>query len=130
MSAPKYAREIPQRYRLEAAKCKQCQKILFPPRLICPACKSRQFDKMILKPEGKVLSYTVIRVAPSQFVDQAPYALAIIELDDGVRIMAQVADCDLEKLAIDMRVAIEFRKIYDEGESGIICYGYKAVPQV
>jgi uncharacterized OB-fold protein len=130
MSAPKYAREIPQRYRLEAAKCKQCQKILFPPRLICPVCKSRQFDKINLKPEGKVFSYTVIRVAPSQFVDQAPYALAIIELDDGVRIMAQIADCNLEKLAIDMRVNIEFRKIYDEGESGIICYGYKAVPQV
>ncbi len=130
MSAPKYAREIPQRYRLEAVKCKQCQKILFPPRLICPSCKSRQFDKVNLKPEGKILSYTIIRIAPSQFVDQAPYALAIIELDDGVRIMAQVADCNLEKLAIDMRVNIEFRKIYDEGESGIICYGYKAVPQV
>jgi hypothetical protein len=83
-----------------------------------------------LKPEGKVLSYTIIRVAPSQFVDQAPYAIGIIELDDGARIMAQITDCDLEKLAIDMRVNIEFRKIYDEGGSGIICYGYKAVPQV
>jgi uncharacterized OB-fold protein len=130
MSAPKYAREIPQRYRLEAVKCQQCQKILFPPRLICPSCRSRQFDKVNLKPEGKVLSYTIIRVAPSQFVDQAPYAVGIIELDDGARIMAQITDCDLEKLAIDMRVNIEFRKIYDEGESGIICYGYKAVPQV
>jgi uncharacterized OB-fold protein len=130
MSAPKYAREIPQRYRLEAVKCQQCQKILFPPRLICPSCRSRKFDKVNLKPEGKVLSYTIIRVAPSQFVDQAPYAVGIIELDDGARIMAQITDCDLEKLAIDMRVNIEFRKIYDEGESGIICYGYKAVPQV
>jgi len=128
MSAPKYAREIPQRYRLEAAKCKKCGKILFPPRIICPACKSRKFEPVQLNPEGKIISYTVIRIAPSKFVDQVPYALGIVEFDDGVRLMAQIADCDLEKLKIDMRVKIEFRKIFHEGESGIICYGYKVVP--
>lgn len=129
MSAPKYTREIPQRYRLEAVKCQQCGKILFPPRLICPSCKAREFEAVQLKQEGKIISYTIIRVAPSRFIDQAPYAIGIIELDDGVRLLAQIADCDLEKLDIDMRVRIEFRKIYHEGESGIICYGYKVVPQ-
>jgi len=128
MSVPKYAREIPQLYRLEAGKCQQCGNLLFPPRLICPACSGRKFETVQLKHEGKILSYTIIRVPPSQFADQAPYAVGIIELDDGARIMAQIADCDLEKLNIDMRVKIEFRKIYQQGESGIICYGYKCVP--
>jgi uncharacterized OB-fold protein len=128
MSSPRYWREIPQRYRLEGAKCKGCGKIFFPPRLICPECKSREFEKIQLKKEGKVLTYTIIRVPPSQFVDQAPYAMGVVELADGVKVLTQIADCDLEKVDIGMKVRVEFRKIYEEGEAGIICYGYKCVP--
>jgi hypothetical protein len=125
----KYWREIPQRYRLEAAKCKNCGAILFPPRLICPECKKRDFVKTRLADRGKVFTFTIIRVPPRQFVDQAPYAVGIVELDDGVKLTGQIVDCDFEDLKIGKRVKIEFRKIYSEGESGIICYGYKFVPE-
>jgi len=128
MSSPRYWREIPQRYRMEAGKCKKCDKIFFPPRLICDSCKSREFEKINLQKEGKLLTYTIIRVAPSQYMDQAPYAMGVVELKDGVRILSQIADCDFDKLEIGMPVKIEFRKIYSEGEAGIICYGYKCVP--
>jgi len=40
---------------------------------------------------------------------------------------AQIVDCDFEDLKIGQKVRIEFRKIFDEGESGILCYGYKFV---
>jgi uncharacterized OB-fold protein len=70
----------------------------------------------------------VIRVAPSQFVDQAPYAIGIIELKEGVRVLAQITDCELEKLTVGMNMNLEFRKIQEEGDAGIICYGYKALP--
>ncbi|MFQ6082296.1 MAG: Zn-ribbon domain-containing OB-fold protein [Candidatus Aminicenantia bacterium] len=123
----RYWREIPQRYRLEASRCKKCGYIVFPPRLICPRCKNREFETIKLKDEGKIVSYTIIRVAPEQFTDQVPYAIGIIELDNGVRITAQIVDCDFEDLAIGKRVKIEFRKIRTEGEAGIICYGYKCV---
>ncbi len=128
MSSPRYWREIPQRYRFEGAKCKECGKIYFPPRLICPECKSKEFEKIQLKKEGKVLTYTIIRIPPSQFVDQAPYAMGVVELADGVKVLTQITDCDLEKIDIGMKVRVEFRKIYEEGEAGIICYGYKCVP--
>ncbi len=128
MSSPSYWREIPQRYRLEAGKCKKCGKIFFPPRLICDGCKSREFEKINLQKEGKLLTYTIIRVAPIQCVDQAPYAMGIVELKDGVKILTQIADCDFDKLEIGMPMRIEFRKIHQEGEAGIICYGYKCVP--
>lgn len=128
MPSAKYWREIPQRYRLEAAKCKKCGKIFFPPRLICSQCKAREFDKIYLSREGKLLTYTVIRVAPHQFVDQAPYAIGIIELKEGVRVLAQITDCEIDKLKTGMDINIEFRKIQEEGEAGIICYGYKGVP--
>ncbi len=127
MSVPRYWREIPQRYRLEAGKCKNCGLVLYPPRLICPQCKNRTFDKIILKNEGTILTYTVIRVAPSQFTDLAPYAIGIVELDGGVRITTQIVDCDFSELAIGKRVRLEFRKIQEDGNAGILCYGHKAV---
>ena len=128
MPSPRYWREIPQRYRLEAGKCKKCGKVYFPPRIICAECKSQEFETINLQREGKLLTYTIIRVAPSQFVDQTPYAMGIVELNGGVKILSQIADCDLDKLEIGQKVRIEFRKIYQEGEAGIICYGYKCVP--
>jgi hypothetical protein len=78
---------------------------------------------------GKVLTYTIIRVPPHQFVDQAPYAVGIVKLDDGVKITGQIVDCDFKDIKVGLDVKIEFRKIYDVGESGILCYGYKFVPQ-
>jgi len=125
----RYWREIPQRYRLEAKKCKKCGIVLFPPRLICPECKGREFEDTKLAEKGKVLTYTIIRVPPHQFVDQAPFAVGIAELDDGVKLTGQIVDCDFEDLKIGQRVKIEFRKIFDEGEAGILCYGYKFVPE-
>jgi len=130
MTSPsRYWREIPQRYRLEANKCKKCGLVFFPPRLICPQCQNREFEETKLAEKGKVLTFTIIRVPPQQFVDQAPYAVGIVELDDGVKLTGQIVDCDFEDLKIGKRVKIEFRKIFEEGEAGILCYGYKFVPE-
>ena len=128
MIAPRIWRGIPQRYRYEAGKCKKCGKIFFPPRLICSACGSREFEKSVLNRMGKVLTYTIIRVPPSQFKDEAPYAMGIVELDGGGRISTQVVDCDFDKLKIGMKVKMEFRRIQAEGEAGVIGYGYKCIP--
>jgi len=128
MPVQRYWREIPQRYRLEAAKCNKCGQIYFPPRLICEKCKSREFNKVRLPEEGEIFTYTIIHVAPSQFTKQVPYAFGIIKLDNGVKISAQIVDCNPSELKIGQRVKIEFRKIQEEGSSGIICYGYKGVP--
>jgi uncharacterized OB-fold protein len=127
MISPRYHREIPQRYRLEAGKCKQCGNISFPPRLICPKCKSKTFETVQLSREGKILTFTIIRVGPDKFSKETPYVVAIIELNDGVRLTAQVADCDVDKVEIGAKVKLTFRKIQDEGKSGLHCYGYKAV---
>ncbi len=124
----RYWREIPQRYRLEAGKCKSCGEVYFPPRLICAQCRSRQFETVKLNDEGHLVTYTIIRVAPSQFADLTPYAVGIVELDGGVRITTQIADCALDKLAVGQRVRVEFRRIQKDGDAGLLCYGYKCVP--
>lgn len=128
MIAPRLWREFPQRYRYEAGECKKCGKIYFPPRLICSVCKSKEFKKIVLKRSGTLLTYTIIRVPPSQFKDEAPYAMGIVELDGGGRINTQIVDCDFEKIQIGMKVRVEFRRIQAEGEAGVIGYGYKCIP--
>lgn len=127
MPSARYTREIPQRYRLEAGKCSACGKMYYPPRRVCP-CGGREFETVTLPDAGKVVTYTIIRVGPSDFTDEVPYGLGIVELDGGVRLMAQIVDVPLEDIKTGMPVRLEFRKIYQEGEAGIICYGHKAVP--
>jgi uncharacterized OB-fold protein len=125
----RYWREIPQRYRYEAAKCQNCGYISFPPRVVCPQCGGRSFATTKLAETGELLTYTIIRVPPAPFEDQSPYALGIAKLDDGVRLMAQVVDFDFAALKVGARVRLEFRRISEEGEAGIIYYGYKFVPE-
>ena len=122
-------RENPQRYRLEAARFKKSGRTYFPPRQVDPVNGDTEFEIVNLPDEGKVVTYTVIRVAPSQFGDLNPYALAIAELTDGTKVMAQVADCNVDEVKIGMPVQIEFRKVQSEGSHGVLAYGYKFVPK-
>jgi len=128
MTTARIWRERGRRYRNEAARCRQCGKIHFPPRLVCDACGGRELETCTMSGTGRVLTYTVIRVAPPAFAAQVPYVVAVLEMDDGARLMAQVADASPEEMKIDMRVRLEFRKIRQNGRSGVISYAHKAVP--
>ncbi len=134
MKSPQYTREIPQCYRLEAGKCTGCGKVHFPPRLICDACRCREFEEVTLPREGKVLTWTVIHVPPARFDLEAPYVIAIVELEGGVRqdagqvrLTCQVTDCDPDELTVDAPVELVFRRIKEDSQADIIQYGYKAV---
>jgi len=121
-------REIGRRYRNEASRCRECGSRHYPPRAVCDSCGSRDMEPVSMALTGKVLSFTVIRVAPPDLAEQAPYVVAVLEMDDGTRTMAQVADVAPDAVAIGMRVRLEFRRIRQDGESGVIAYGHKAVP--
>ena len=127
LTPAKYWRESPRRYRLEAAKCKKCGKVFFPPRLICDACKHEEFETIVLPNTGKIVTFTEIHVPASNFSDEAPLAYGIVELDNETKMSVQFTDCAYEELKIGAPVRIEFRKIQEDGESGVLCYGYKAV---
>ena len=128
MPSPRYWREVPARFRLEAAKCKACGKVLYPVRRMCPECRGEELEGIALTPKGKVITYTVIRTPPDDFMMEGPYAMAIVETPEGARFMTQVVDCDPESVTIGTEVALEFRLIRKEDHGGILCYGHKAVP--
>ena len=77
--------------------------------------------------EGKVVTWTVVHTGHPEFGDQTPYALVVVEFGKGARLLMQLADFRREDLKIGRKVKVEFRKIQAAGESGVLCYGYKAV---
>ena len=132
---PSYWRETPQRYRYEGNKCVKCDhqcdcegQVFFPPRRVCSPWGNCQMEPVTIATTGKLLTFTIIRIPPTQFSDEAPYALGVCEMDDGARLTAQVVDCPLDEIEIGMPVKIEFRLIQRDGEAGILMYGYKVIP--
>jgi len=124
----RFWREIPQRYNVVGNKCGSCGRVFFPPRESCPDCRRKSIGKMDeykLSGKGKVITYTIIHVAPENFEEQVPYPIAIIELEEGPRITAQIVDCPVEDVKIGLRVEKTFRRIQEEGYTGAIYYGYK-----
>lgn len=130
MPSPRYTREIPSRYRLEAGRCTSCRRVAYPARRICPHCRGREIEVVALSRRGTVVTSTVIHVAPQDLQMEAPYAMAIIETPEGARLMTQVVDCDPAEVGPGTPVELEFRRIRREGTSGILCYGHKAVPAI
>jgi hypothetical protein len=127
MITARYHREIPQRYRLEAGKCQKCGQVHFPPRRVCPKCKGTAFETIRLSEEGKLVTFTVVRVASDKFSTQTPFVVGIVELNDGVRVTTQIADVEVDKVEIGQKVKLVFRRIQEDGKAGILCYGYKGV---
>ncbi len=79
--------------------------------------------------KGRVISYTIVTDAPEGFEEQAPYALALVKLDEGPTVLAQLTDLDLEAdVKIGLRVEMVTRKLRTDGKRGIIVYGYKFRP--
>lgn len=125
---PRFWREQLQRYNLMANKCNSCGKVFFPPRESCPDCRRRsigQMESIKLSGKGEVITYTIIHVGPDDFEEQVPYPIAIIQMDEGPRLTAQIVDCKPEDVHIGMRVESVFRKIQEDGSIGAIYYGYK-----
>lgn len=100
-------------HKLLIQRCTDCQKTIFYPRLICPHCFSDQVEWIEASGKGKIYSYTIVYQTTPAFRDQVPYAVGMIELEEGVRMVSRIIG-DLDKIAIDKPVSVVFEKIDDE----------------
>ncbi|MDI9633233.1 MAG: Zn-ribbon domain-containing OB-fold protein [Methanolinea sp.] len=127
-SVARFWRKIPQRYNLVGTRCENCGRYYYPPRTLCPQCRrAGRIREHRFSGKGTVVTYTVIRTASEQFEQMTPYVLAIVQLDEGPRLTAQLV-CRPEEARIGMRVRPVFRRISADGESGAIHYGTKFAP--
>jgi len=89
--------------RLLIGKCKACGKPHYYPRALCPFCGSDATEWVQSGGGGSVYSYSVMRRVP------VPYALAYVTLDEGVTMMTNIVDCDLDAIRIGQRVRVVFK---------------------
>jgi uncharacterized OB-fold protein len=94
--------------RLMAAKCNECGTVLLPPKPMCTKCLSTNLKWIELEGAGKLLSYTVIYIAPEQFQSLTPYTVGIIELKNGLRLPGMIRGVDPEKITVGMNLKIDY----------------------
>ncbi|MCX8151285.1 MAG: Zn-ribbon domain-containing OB-fold protein [Candidatus Bathyarchaeota archaeon] len=94
--------------KLMAGKCLTCGKIHLPPRPLCDSCYGQIFEWVELSGKGKLLTYTIIHVAPSQFQTMAPYTVGIVQLEKGLKLLGLISDVPLEQLKVGMDLTIDF----------------------
>lgn len=112
-------------YGIIGSKCANCKEFFYPEKKRCPKCESNELESYKFKGAGQVYSYSIIHHAPAGMEAHVPYAVAIIKLDEGPKITAQLADIDLEKIGIGMKVESCIRKIHEDGDAGLVHYGVK-----
>lgn len=127
MSVPRYWRNQIPRYRLIGTECISCGTRYFPSRPIC-SCGSTDFKKYNLAERGEVITWTIITNSPVGFEKYVPYVVALIELEDGIRILSQVVDVSPRDVTTGMKVEAVFRRVKEDGNDGILQYGYKFRP--
>lgn len=122
-------RKYQNRYRLIGSICDSCGKKSYPPVLLCPKCGSTKLSEYLFLPTAKLLTWSVIPFPPKGFEFSAPLIVAIVELEDGESVTTQIVDCDQSKLKYGLELKPIFRKIFVDGEQGVIHYGLKFTPK-
>ena len=117
-----------ERYQLIGKVCVDCEEAIFPPRDLCPECGGDRCETYKFNGRGKLYSVTTVYEAPSGHQENTPYKLAIVELEEGPLVTAQLTDLGDAGPEIGMPLEMVIRRLKAEGERGQLVYGYKFRP--
>ena len=96
-------------------RCKETGKAYFPPRPFSPFTGSKDVETFEASGKGRLYTY-MINHRPARGFEDGPYAIAIVELEEGVRMMSNIVDCEQtpEALELDMPLEVVFEEVTDE----------------
>ena len=99
---------------LRLQRCGGCDHVYFPARPFCPACSSRDVNWFTASGKGTLFSYVINHRAPPGF--EAPYIIAVVQLEEGPRMMSNLVDCPQtpDELILDMPLEVTFIKATDD----------------
>jgi uncharacterized OB-fold protein len=117
-----------QRLALVGEVCHTCGLKIFPPRDVCPHCAREAQQAYQFSGRGEVYSFTTVFNSPAGFEEYSPYTVALVKLEEGPLVTAQMTDVEPEQVAIGQKVEMVTRKLRDDGRQGVISYGYKFRP--
>lgn len=103
-----------QERRLVVPRCDACGTLTFPPTIACPACGADAFTWTAVSGRGRVYSFVVYhRVYHPAFADRVPYAVGVIELEEGPRLISNVVGVPLDEIVCDMPVTVVYEEVRD-----------------
>ena len=108
----------------KAYRCVDCGMIIAPPSGSCYGCGSSNMEWADVSGKGKLVSFTVIHIAPDDFVEEVPYYIAIVELEEGTRVSARLLGFDPlkpEEIVLGIPVILD----YEKGKSGKTYLAFK-----
>lgn len=104
-----------------AQRCAECAAFRWPPGPACPECGSPQSEWVAVSGEGTVYSWVVVRVPLTEVLaDQVPYAVGLIELTEGIRIVSTISGCRIE----DIRAGMPVRAVFPESSESPAVFGF------
>jgi hypothetical protein len=129
MEIPRHWRLKKQRYALMGEICPHCEAKIFPPRDVCPECNGEAKTPFAFSGRGEVYSHTTVYNPPAGFQEASPYMVALVKLEEGPVVTAQLTDLGDKSVEIGMPVEMVTRKLRSDGdERGVLVYGYKFRP--
>lgn len=103
------------RHELLVQHCKDCGRYIYYPRILCPDCSSTNIEWVKSSGRGEVYTYSVHYRGPTrEFKDDVPYVVALIDMEEGWRMMSNIVGCDPEEVKIGSEVEVVFEDITDE----------------
>lgn len=99
---------------LRLQRCDDCDHVYFPPRPFCPDCSSRAVSVFAASGRGALASYVISERPHPAF--EGPYAIALVELEEGPRMMSNIVECPQtpEALVLDMPLQVTFEALSDD----------------
>ena len=128
MEVARYWRTTRQRYQLVGEVCPNCNGKIFPPRDVCPTCEKEAKTPFAFSGVGEVYSYSTVYQAAAGYEKATPYTVAMIRLAEGPLVSAQLTDIDDKDVSIGMPVEMVTRVLREDGDRGMLVYGYKFRP--
>ncbi|MFA7248959.1 MAG: Zn-ribbon domain-containing OB-fold protein [Dehalococcoidia bacterium] len=102
-------------HKLLVQKCSSCGKLRHIPKPWCANCLSQECTWVPLSGRGQVYSYTVMHRAPhTSFTPDVPFAVALIELEEGVRMISNIVGCPYDQVRVGMPVRVVYEDIDDQ----------------
>lgn len=99
---------------LSLQHCPHCRKFIYYPRVACPHCGSEAIVWREVSGRGTLYSFTIVENnAPSAFVADMPYVVAVVRLEEGVQMLSNIVDCDFAALRCDMDLRVTFKRVSD-----------------
>ena len=103
-----------QERKLLMPKCTACGTISFPPTVACGTCEKTDFTWIEVSGNGKIYSFVVYhRVYHPSFKDKVPYVVAVVQLDEGPRIISNVVGVPAADVVCEMPVTVQYEAIDD-----------------